>query len=436
MPARTSKALQAWHELNDRQQGTLAVIYELDQGAETGRRQDAARGRYDNRPAYEWRAIDFAHEPAMRDVFGWTTLQERLMWKGWDNQGNGSTMAALERRGLITRDGRPTQWGRMHTVRLTREGRAAARAGTSLTPNGKLKAALGQRSWEVLALLWSAHQRGEPLRWGYSTTIERALIDKHAPPLACTVPGGYEITDRGRDFYREHYAAHVAAHPDVRAPHPDGTDAEPWPPTADKILTQHRQLYLALRSAWKDTTKAREAAKQEASTPAPKLPDALPTAAVVHAEARHKLWCETAQQRADLAAKHADDLRGRAERAAHAYAVTALTAYRAAVAQANPLDGMTPPHPDPDTWDEPPLPAPTATGITAIDTEVSKLHAAAVGKPVRRRGPAPTRRTRRGNIRVTDKPPAEPGAALYAFAEHLREHVRDGALVRRLHPAG
>ena len=38
--------------------------------------------------------------------------------------------------------------------------------------------------------------------------------------------GGYEITDRGRWFYREHYAAHA----DVRAPHPDGGDAEPWPP--------------------------------------------------------------------------------------------------------------------------------------------------------------------------------------------------------------
>ncbi|MYW46377.1 hypothetical protein [Streptomyces sp. SID161] len=143
MPARTSKALQAWLDLNDRQQGTLAVIYELDQGAEAG------RGRYDDRPASEWRSIDFAHEPAMRDIFGFTMLQERLMWQGWDNQGNGSTMAALERRGLITRDSKPTSYGRMHTVRLTREGRAAARAGSSLTPGGRAKAALGRRSWEV-----------------------------------------------------------------------------------------------------------------------------------------------------------------------------------------------------------------------------------------------------------------------------------------------
>lgn len=41
------KALDAWTELNDRQQGTLAVIYELDQENERGRRADAARGHYD-----------------------------------------------------------------------------------------------------------------------------------------------------------------------------------------------------------------------------------------------------------------------------------------------------------------------------------------------------------------------------------------------------
>lgn len=432
MPARNPKALQAWLDLNDRQQGTLAVIFDLDQAVEAGRRGD----RYDNRPASEWRSIDFAHEPALRDVFGFTKLQERLMWRGWDNQGNGSTMAALERRGLITRDSRPTRYGRMHTVRLTREGRAAARAGSSLTPGGRLKAPLSRRSWEVLALLWHADQRGKPLKWGYSTTIERALIDKHVPPLACSIAGGYEITDRGRDFYRAHYAAHTAAHPDVPAPHPDGTDAEPWPPAVDTLLTQHRQLYRALLAAWKDTDKARQAAEGEASAPLPKPPPGLPAAAVLLAEHRHGLWCDTARQRVALAAEQTDDLQLRAEYAARAYAAAALTAYRAAISRTDPLDGLMPPAPDIEDWDEPALLAPPETGIHVIDAEAKKLHAAAVGKPLKRRGPAPTRRTRRGNVRVTEKPPTEPGAALYALAEYLREHVQDGALVRRLHAAG
>jgi len=435
MPARTSKALTAWTELNDRQQGTLAVIYELDQAAETGRRIDAAQGVYDKRPANAWRSIDFAHEPALRKVFGWTQLQERLMWRGWDNQGNGSTMAALTRRGLIEHDSRPTRYGFMRMVRLTREGRAVARAGVSLTPGGARKAALGQRSWEVLALLWAAGLRGEPLKWGYSTTIEQALIKKHVPPLACTVPGGYEITDRGRDFYREHYAAHTAAHPDVRAPHPDGAKVEPWPAAADIILSQHRQLYRSLLTAWKDASTDRHAAEAEAAVPSPKVLAGLPAAAVAFAETRHKLWCETAEQRAALAAEHTEDIRARAEYAARSYATASLTALRTATSRTNPVDDLVPPDPEPDTWDEPPLPVPAATGIHAIDDEAQKLHAAAVGKPRKRRGPAPTRRTRRGNVRITPKPAVEPGAALYALADYLHGHVQGGALLRRLNPS-
>ena len=437
MPARTSKALQTWHDLNDRQQGTLAVIYDLDQGAEASRRAGAASGNYDNRPASVWRSIDFAHDPAMRDVFGWTTLQERLMWRGWDNQGNGSTMAALERRGLIVRDGRPTRFGRMTTVRLTREGRAAARAGTSLTPGGPRKAALGQRSWEVLALLWSADLQGRPLKWGYSTTIERALIGKHVPPLAQHTAGGYEITDRGREFYREQYAAHTAAHPDVHAPHPDGADAEPWPKAADTLLAAHRSLYGGLLAVWKDTSRAEQAAAAEAGAPPPKMPAGLPGDIVAKVEDRHRLWCQTAAQRAAVAAEQAARLAGRAEHAARSYALAAVAAYRAAVTATDPRTVMDAPVPEPgDTWDEAPLTLPPETGITAIDSETKKLHSAAVGRPVKRRGPAPTRRTRRGNVRVTETPPAEPGSVLYALANYLHEHVRDGALVRRLHPPG
>lgn len=432
MVARTSKALAAWTELNDRQQGTLATIYALDQAAETGRRRDAARGVYDNRPADAWRSIDFAHEPSLRAVFGWTLLQERLMGCGWDNQGNGSTMAALTRRGLIDRDSRPTRYGFMHTVRLTREGRAAARAGSSLTPGGPRKAALGQRSWEVLALLWAAGLRGEPLKWGHSTTIERALVDKHVPPLARSVPGGYEITDRGCDFYREHYAAHTAAHPEIRAPHPNGADAEPWPAAADETLAQHWRLYRSLLTAWKDASAAQQAAEQEASAPLPKVPAVLPDSATALIETRHKVWRETAEQRATLASAHGEDLRARAEHAARSYAAAALAAHRAAVTGANPVDALVPPALEPDTWDEAPLLAPAETGIHAIDTEAQKLHAVVVGRPKKRRGPAPTRRTRRGYVRVTQTASAEPGAALFALAHYLHGQVQGGELLRRL----
>ncbi len=265
-------------------------------------------------------------------------MQSRLAMHGWDNQGNGSTIAALTTRGLLTRDAYGTQFGMMRTVALTREGRAAARAGLSLRPDGAPKAALGARSWEVLALLWAADQRGEPLRWTYSKTIEFALMERHQPPLAARSDDyyGYQITDRGRDFYCDHYAAHTAAHPDVHAPHPDGTDAEPWPKKADELLKEHRRTYQAISKAWRMTDESRQAAEEEATSTAPELPKPLPQSLIEQADERHRLWQETARQRAELAAAHAEELHDLAERAARSYLAAALAAFHAAVTNTDP----------------------------------------------------------------------------------------------------
>lgn len=430
---KTSKALTAWTELNDRQQGTLTVIYELDQETEAGRRRAAARGEFDSTPASVWRAIEFAHDPAPRDLFGMTELQMRLATRGWDNQGNGSTMAALAARGLIRRDWRPTSLGRMLTVALTREGRAAARAGTSTMPGRARKAALGPRPWQVLALLWGAEARGEPLKWTYSATIERVLIGKHVPPLARRSPGiGYEITERGRDFYREHYAAHVAAYPDVQAPHPDGADAEPWPARADEVLGEHHAYYRALLTAWKDAYAAHQASEQEAAADPPAIPDVLPAQVAEHIQDRHQLWRDTARQRADLASTQVKDFHEQAASAARAYAAAAITAWDAAVTGGDPLARLeTPQQADP--WSEERLPPPAETGVHALDAEAHKLHAAAVGTPLRRRGPAPKRRRSRYATSAPAKP-TPPGAQMVALANFLTDHTRGGALVHRLHP--
>jgi hypothetical protein len=358
-------------------------------------------------------------------------MQARLESRGWDNQGNGSTVAALAARGLLTRGSRPTELGRMLTVRLTNAGRAAARAGTSVTPGGAPKVALGRRSWEVLALLWIAGQRGEALKWGRSTTIEHVLIGRQAPPLAEYVPGGYVITDRGRWFYRKHYAAHVAAHPDVRAPHPDGAGAEPWPPRADEILTQHRRYYRALCAQWEAARDACQAAEREACAAPPELPGILPAAVAEQARERHRLWTGTARQRADLAAAHAEELHARAARAARAYAAVALAAFRAATLHAEPLEVLQPPG-DTGDWDEPRLAPPAETGVHAIDAEARKLHAAAVGAPLPRRGPTPKRRSRYVLPAATG--PEPPGSKLATLADFLRGHTSNGALLRRLHP--
>jgi hypothetical protein len=438
-PTKPPPALAAWTELNDRQQGTLSAVYDLDQQVEAARRIDAARGTFDRRPAAEWRRIDFAHEPSDRRLFGMTSLQRKLEAKGWDNQGNGSTMAALAGRGLIVRGERPGMLGGiMHTVSLTRQGRAAARAGTSLMPGGKPKAALGHRAWEVLVMLWTLDRRGKILDWVHSTTIENVLIGKHIPPLAETVPGGYAITARGRDFYAEQYAAHCAAHPDVRAPHPDGADAEPWPARAEQLLTEHAQRYGALVAAWRSAYDMQQMADSEANTEPPEPVPGLPDAVAEQVAARHRLWQDTGKQRAALAAEHTTDVHQRAVHAARAYAVAMLAGFHAVVSGADPVAAMQGPD-DTDDWDEPPLTLPAETGIHAIDDEIKRLHAKAVGRPVKRRGPAPTqkRRARRRSYWWEEKKPArpaDPGVPLAELAKCLHGHMAGGELVRRVHP--
>lgn len=428
-----TKPLDRWRELNDRQQGTLAVIYEMDQENDRNRRANAADGYYDRRPAAEWRAIDFAHDPGDRRLFGTTELQNRLAAKGWDNQGNGSTMAALSDRELITRSGRPTSFGVMLRVALTRSGRAAAKAGLSLATGPARKAALSPRAWELLAKLWMHDQAGTFLDWRLSTTIENVLIRKHVPPLAehGDHGRGYRITERGRWFYREHYAAHAAAHPAVRAPHPDGAEAEPWPPEVDAILAQHRQRYEALCAGWHQVRKARAAAEAEVAAEAPTVPAGLPEEVAALATIRHTLWCDTARQRAQLAAEHETVVGDQAQHAARAYAEAALVAFRAAVTGTDPRAGLVAPGPK-DDWDEQRLAPPAETGIPVIDEAAVKLHAAATGAPRKRRGPAPKHRPSR--FATAPAEPPAPGTALAALAKFLHDHVHRGELLRRLHP--
>ncbi len=59
------------------------------------------------------------------------------------------------------------------------------------------------------------------------------------------------------------------------------------------------------------------------------------------------------------------------------------------------------------------------------------MHAAAVGTPLPRRGPAPKRRSRYPAPALSGQ--ELPGSELAALAEFLRGRMENGALVRRLH---
>jgi hypothetical protein len=218
----------------------------------------------------------------------------------------------------------------------------------------------------------------------------------------------------------------------VYAPHPDGPQAEPWPAAADRILAQHRRLYRALCAAWQAASDAHQAASAEADAPAVPDTEGLPAAVAEQVAERHQLWQDTARQRAGLAGSHAEDLAGRCSRAARAWAVAALAAYAAAVAGPSPLGQLEPPADGAGDWDEQRLVTPAETGVHAIDAEARKLHAAAAGTPLRRRGPAPKRRASVPSLPVR---PEFPGAELAALAGYLHGQVAGGVLVRRLHPS-
>ncbi|MFD3427246.1 hypothetical protein [Nocardia fluminea] len=331
-------------------------------------------------------------------------------------------MAALAARGMITQSSKPTMFGQMRTVTLTKAGRAAVRASTTLTPRRAPRPTLNERSWEVLAILWSADVAGKPLDWGSSTTIDRILIEKRDQRLAQHGRGGYTLTDAGRSYYRERYPTYTVAYPDVRAPHPDGPRAEPWPARADQILVGHHRRYHALATAWRTVHDEHETAVAETTAAATPPPAGLPDDIAEQFAARHQLRCETAAQRAGLAAAHLGDLAYRCERAAQTYATAAIDAFAATT----PPSELADPAPvDADIGQ--PLPSLPPTGIFAIDDAAAKLHAAAAGRPRRRRGPAPKKTGLAAATRA-------PGTDLADLATFLRRHTDGGALRRRLHP--
>ncbi|MDF9814156.1 transcriptional regulator with XRE-family HTH domain [Streptomyces sp. SPB162] len=95
----SGKSLDAWSSLNDRQRTYLTCIFQQDQETEEEQRHARHLGA-ERRPANEWRRMTLALS-ASSDAVGYTRIQERLRDAGVHDPGAGSSVAALERRGLI-----------------------------------------------------------------------------------------------------------------------------------------------------------------------------------------------------------------------------------------------------------------------------------------------------------------------------------------------
>lgn len=151
-------AQRAWDQLNDRQRVYLAAIYEADQAAEA-RIAESRKQMQWVPPASEWRWLRYTC--ASHHDFD-TAIQELLRRQGHLDSGAGSTLAALERRGLIDTRTVPDGIGiTIIEVRMTRAGRAAVRAGQNEAPKTRTPPGLlSEWLWTALTTLYLAGPDG------------------------------------------------------------------------------------------------------------------------------------------------------------------------------------------------------------------------------------------------------------------------------------
>ena len=160
------------------------------------------------------------------------------------SEGTGSTWRTLARRGLLEVEDKLPYLADLPEVmhytlphiRLTPTGRKLARQLAGEVRAKKPSKVLAQATWQLLGQLWqrdpnATHQtpdyansevfsrlkRGIPVQKVLSQANHERLVIGWLP---------YDLTTVGRIYYYQHYAANVAAHPDVAAPDPGPLPAE------------------------------------------------------------------------------------------------------------------------------------------------------------------------------------------------------------------
>lgn len=420
-----SKAQAAWDALNDRQRIYMTVLYDEDQAVEEDRARDAAAGHYDDTPASVWRWFDVV-TPGSR----LTAVQQRLARHDVRDDGTGSTLQALQRYGLIEVREETEQGSRgtskTVSVKLTRPGRAAVRAGTK-EPGRRRSGELSQYAWERLIKLWRADPRLVAI-WGDNT--RKALVD---PPYAERVGhlGDYRITEAGREHYRTLWARYAELYPDVAAPNPDESAADPWPAELVKTL---RSLESAVIQAGRDQWAAhrrREAALKDAQVPL------RVDQQTEHGTEWHTLLVAQAQARVELAERHEAQATAALETGIRAYAHAVLRAYTASVENdlfdAALVDAVTTAA---DAGrDGTPAAAPATCGLPRVDRAVQTAYAEATGTRKRRRA-LPKQMLPDTSYLTGSRPEPLPQEinALHDLARTVASYIADGALRRELYP--
>lgn len=201
-----NKALDAWSDLNARQQHYLKSIYTIDQDKERFHARDYLTR--DSPPARVWRWIVYDQ------IQGYSPLQVAIGDQAID-QGTGSTFEALAQRGLI--ETRYDQWGL--SVKLTTAGRAAVRAGTGKQPSRKQRGEMSKPLWNALKQAYEASETG----YAYSSDEFfygiRWLLKRKVALVVCwqdeARKSRVRATDAGCAYYEQHLALHQRLYPEL-----------------------------------------------------------------------------------------------------------------------------------------------------------------------------------------------------------------------------
>jgi len=218
-----------WQSLNARQQAYLTAIYRADQEVEAAERSRWSRGGR-SRPAEAWRWMLYANLNG-HDL----PVKRHLKATEQISEGTGSTLEALERRGLIevryditTYNGQPILTNEpIPAIQITKAGRALVRKAHNVPSSKQIVGTLQEWHWRALAKAYEAGEHGvreEGLgygRIGWNTWLRLRdyQIHKVEYPLI-KERNGVSITAWGIGYYERTFAHYHELYPDVAAPQP------------------------------------------------------------------------------------------------------------------------------------------------------------------------------------------------------------------------
>ncbi len=236
-----------WQSLNARQQAYMRAIYQADQEVEAAERSRWSRGGR-SREASAWRWMLYVNLDG-HDL----PVKRHLALTQLISEGTGSTLEALERRGLIevrydidTYNGRKILTNEpIPAIQITKAGRALVRKALGVSSSKQIVGTLQEWHWRALAKAYEAGEHGvreEGLgygRIGWNTWLRLRDYQIHGVEYPLIQErNGVSITAWGIGYYERTFARYHELYPDVAAPEPR-EQHDPMAPFVE-VLQDHR----------------------------------------------------------------------------------------------------------------------------------------------------------------------------------------------------